>query len=170
VISWLQAAQARHAEARCAEAPGGRQRAARAGTRWAWHGVAAAAVLLIVLASVPGLIQAGPQFPGDARRAKLVSAGARLIERQVPAQQMTVSVVAASRRDVRRVAVGLKWALTGAGYRMGLKGFPPPSGPIRKVTVFLRDSQVTRIRVGVLRPARHRSRRPSSQTVALPRR
>ncbi len=153
VISWLQAAQARHAEARCAEAPGGRQRAARAGTRWAWHGAGAAAVLLIVLASVPGLIQPGPQFPGDARRAELVSAGARLIERQVPAQQMTVSVVAASRRDVRRVAVGLKWALTGAGYRMGLKGFPPPSGPIRKVTVFLRDSQVTRIRVGMLRPA-----------------
>src|SRR6266851_5296893 len=169
VISWLRAAHARHAEARCAEAPGGRQRAARAGTRWAWHGAGAAAVLLIVLASVPGLIQPGPQFPGDARRAELVSAGARLIERQVPAQQMTVSVVAASRRDVRRVAVGLKWALAGAGYRMGLKGFPPPSGPIRKVTVFLRDSQVTRIRVGMLRPASHRSRR-SSQTVALPRR
>jgi hypothetical protein len=132
------------AKADLAELPGGHHRPARAGTRWAGPSAGAAAVVLIELAAVPGLLQPPPSYPGDPRRAELVSAAARLIEMRLPPQPMTESVVAASIRDERRVSVGLKWALMGDGYRLGRAELPPGT-LITKVTVFLQDNRITAI-------------------------
>jgi hypothetical protein len=140
VINRLQAAKARGAERHH-----GHRGPARAWTRWAANGARAAAVPLLVLAAV-GVIQQTPGFPGEPRRAELVNAATRLIERAVPPGRMMLSVEAATSRDERRVGVGLVWALTGNGYHLG-RGTLSRHAPIMKVTVFVRDSRITGITV-----------------------
>jgi len=121
---------------------GGQQGAARTWTRWAVRGAGAIAVPLIVLASLPGVLQLAPGFPGDARRAGLVSVATRLVEQALPSQQIALSVVAASRPDRHRLTLGLVWALTGDGYH------PEPSTrsarrrPMPQVTVLVRSNRI----------------------------
>jgi hypothetical protein len=121
------------------------QQVIRPRVRWAGRGARAAAVPLLALAAV-GVISQLPGFPGDARGAEMVSAATRRVERAVPPGQVRVTVVAASSSDKRRVALGLAWALTGDGYDVS-RGPGPRHTPMRRVTVFLHGSQVTRISV-----------------------
>jgi GrpB protein len=121
----------------------GQQGPAGAWTRWAVHGAGAAAVPLIVLASVPGVVQPTQGFPGDASCAGMVSVATRLIEQARPGQQIALSVVAANKPDHYRLTLGLVWALTGDGYRLGLRSLPMRMQPMPHVTVLLRSRRIT---------------------------
>jgi hypothetical protein len=137
VINRLRATTAGRAE------PHGRQQGTvRAWTRWAVRGAGAAAVPLIVLASLPAVVQVAPGFPGDAQRARLVSIATQLIERALPSQQITLSVVTASKPDRYRVTQGLRWALTGDGYNPEPGVRSARSRPIPQVTVLVRGNRI----------------------------
>ena len=111
--------------------------------RWVLHGASAATVALIVLAAVPGVMQPKPGFPGDARRAGLVAVADRLIDRALPAQPVTLSVLASSKPDRYRLRAGLVWALTGDGYRVRSRTRPGQRWPMPHVTVLLQGGQIT---------------------------
>ena len=150
VIRRMRAAKARHVGRH-----GGLQRPAGAWTRPAGRGASAAAVPLIVLASVPGVGQPAQGFPGDAWRAGLVSVANRLIEQARPGQQIALSVVAADKPDRYRLTLGLVWALTGDGYRLERRSHRMHTQPVPNVTVRLRSGRIT---VAVTDPATGQSR------------
>ena len=146
----MRAANARHVGRH-----GGLPRPAGAWPRPAGRGASAAAVPLIVLASVPGVGQPAQGFPGDAWRAGLVSVANRLIEQARPGQQIALSVVAADKPDRYRLTLGLVWALTGDGYRLERRSHRMHTQPVPNVTVRLRSGRIT---VAVTDPATGQSR------------
>jgi hypothetical protein len=112
-------------------------------SRWAAHGAGAAAVGLIVLAAVPGVMQPIRSFPGDARHARLVTAAYRRIHQALPNQPITLSVLADSTPTPYRLQAGLVWALTGAGYHLGSGDAPGTGGPAPHVTVLFHGGTIT---------------------------
>jgi hypothetical protein len=130
--------------------------------RWVIHGASAATVAVIVLAAVPGVMQPNPGFPGDARRSGLVVAADRLIDRALPTQRMTLSVLAASKPDRYRLRVGLVWALTSDGYRVGLTTRPGHQPPMTHATVLLHGGTIT------MAITKMPATRPRTRTHALP--
>jgi hypothetical protein len=113
-------------------------RRAAAHTRWA---ASTAALALIVLA-LPAATQQALRYPGDARRAGLVSAATSLIERTIPRQPIALSATIAGKPD-RRLRLGLQWALTSDGYQLNLSPAPRHSQRIPHVSVLIRGNQIT---------------------------
>lgn len=155
VIIWRRATASGRAESH-----GGEQAAIhRTWISRAVHGGGAAAAPLIVLASLPGIVQQAPGFPADARRAGQVSAATRLIEQALPRQKIALSVRASSKPDQYKLTTGLVLALTTAGY--------DPQGGRRSthVTVLVRGN---RIAVDITRTAaRHKQADPLDASQAL---
>jgi hypothetical protein len=138
----------------------GPARPARSVPRWAAHGAGAAVSGLIVLAAVPGVVHPIRTFPGDVQQASLVTAAEQRIHQALPSQPITLAV--RSRTEYAyQLRAGLAWALTGAGYHLGIPpGFPlgsgnPPhtGGPAPRVTVRFNDSTIT---VAIKMPAPQR--------------
>jgi hypothetical protein len=156
LTGWQVIIRMRAAKARRVGPRGGQQGRAGAWTRLAVRGAGAAAVLLIVLASVPGVVQPTPGFLGDAPGARLISVATRLIEQVRPGQRIALSVAAASKPDRHWLKAGLVWALTGDGYHLTLRPLPMRRQPIPHVTVLLRSARIT---VAVTKTATSRSRK-----------
>ncbi len=96
---------------------GGQQRAVPAGRRWAVRVTRAAVLPLIVLTSLPGVVQRAPAFPGDADLARAVSVATPLIEQALPSRRLALSVVDANKHFGTRITLGLVWALHADRYR-----------------------------------------------------
>ena len=113
------------------------QRAA-AQVRW----TPSAAVLTLIVLALPGAVQQVLRYPGDARRAGLVSAATSLIERTVRPQPIALSATIAGEPD-RRLRLGLQWALTSDGYQLNLSPAPRHSERMPRVSVLVRGSRIT---------------------------
>jgi hypothetical protein len=138
VISRVRTARARQ--------PGPRAQQPQVAMAWARRvarGSCALAVPLLALATLPGPPQKAPGYRAEARRAGLVCAALRPIEQALPSQPITLSVTAASTPDRHRVTLGLVWALTGDGYRLGLSANSPPKGLVPQVLVFVHGNEIT---------------------------
>jgi len=125
-----------------AELRGRQQAAVPAWTRWAVRVALAAAVPLIVLASLPGLVQRTPAFPGDPRLETAVSVSAWRIEQALPSQRIALSVAGSGRHFRHRLTTGLVWALTAAGYHPELSARAARWRPVPRVTVLVRSSRI----------------------------
>lgn len=102
----------------------------------------AAAVLLILLASVPGIVQQSGRPPAG-QNAYQVGVAAGLIESTLPSQPAITLSVAAPRADRYRDRVGLLWALTGDGYSVDWFFGRARFLPIPHVTVLMQDCEIT---------------------------
>jgi hypothetical protein len=151
VLTSRQVIKRRRALAAAPAQPRGRPaRPAGSLPRWAAHGAGAAVAGLIVLAAVPGVMQPIRSFPGDVQRARLVTAADQRIQRALPSQRITLSV-RSSTGNPYQLRAGLAWALTGAGYDLGIppgfhlgRGNPPHTGgPAPHVAVLFDGSMIT---------------------------
>jgi hypothetical protein len=130
---------AAHLEA--AQPPAGRRSTRQYLTRLTASYGRAAAVPLILLASVPGLVQQSGRH-GAGQNAHQVGVAAGLIEQTLPSQPDITLSVSTPKPDHYQIVTGLLWALTGDGYsvdftRRGL------TRPIPHVTILMQDRTIT---------------------------
>jgi hypothetical protein len=131
----------RAAHAHAALPPAGRRTTGQYLTRLAVNGCRAAAVPLILLASLPGLVQQSGHPPAG-QNADQVGVAAGLIERALPSQPIMTLSLSTRKPDHYRVLTGLVWALVSDGYSVY---FSPRerARPIPHVKVLVRGSTIT---------------------------
>src|SRR6185437_6550784 len=102
--------------------------------------VRAAAVPLILLASVPGLVQQSGR-PAAGQDADQVGAAAALIERLLPTPAVISLAISVPHPDRYRILTGLNWALTSYGHPIDFTS-RGPARPIPHVTVLIHDREI----------------------------